>query len=198
MARPALTAVALALALSAAPARAQRPVELAPFAGMRYGGGVQGIAGGHYSMGVALEYGATLDIPFNDSWNVEVLYAREQTHLSGPGPGIEVAIERYLAGVVEEHDHGATRFFGVGLVGATRLVPPGDLSSSAHFTLAAGLGVKHRLSDRFALRAEARGFYLVTDSSSAFFCGGVRGCLFLWGSSGLLQGDLTAGIVVKF
>jgi hypothetical protein len=194
MSRRALAA--LAFLLPTATARGQR-VQLAPFAGLQYGGSVQAAAGGEFTLNASLAYGATLDVPFDEGWSVEVLYSRDETRLHGPGPGVDVRVERYMAGVVQEHDHGRTRFFGVGLAGATRLVPPAGYGSSARFTLAAGLGVKRWLSDRIALRAEARGFYTVTESNGGLFCGG-GGCLFVYGSSGLLQGDLAAGVVLAF
>lgn len=195
MSRSALVLLAAALLLPTASLRGQR-VELAPFAGLQFGGSVQGVSGGNFSFGAYLDYGATLDVQFAESWSAELLYSRGETDLEGPGPGLEVRVERFMAGVVEEHDHGRTRFFGVGLMGATRLVPPGDRGSLTEFTLALGLGLKHRLSDHFGIRAEARGFYTVTDSAGGLFCRG--GCLFVYRSSGLLQGDLTAGVLVTF
>jgi hypothetical protein len=194
MSRLAFAAAALAFLLPAGTVRAQQRVELAPFAGLQYGGSVIGVNGGEFSLGASLAYGATLDVPIAEAWYAELLYSRDETDLSGPGPGLDVKVERFMGGVVEEHDHGRTRFFGVGLMGATRLAS--NRGSAAEFTLALGLGLKHRLSDRFGIRAEARGFYMVTNSNSRLFCRG--GCLFVFRSSGLLQGDVSAGFFMAF
>jgi hypothetical protein len=199
MPRSAVAALCLAVLLPAAAAAGaqERRVEVTPFAGLQFGGAVQGIEGGEFSVGASLDYGVTLDVPFGESWRVEALYSRDETRLAGPGPSVGITVERYLAGLVEEHHYGRTRFFGVGLVGATRWVPPAGYGSSTRFTLALGLGVHHRLSERFGIRAEARGFYTSTSSSGGLFCSG-SGCLFVYGSSGLAQGDLSAGVSVAF
>jgi hypothetical protein len=196
MSRATPAVLALALSLPTVGASAERRVQLAPFAGLQFGGAVQGIQGGEFSMGPSLDYGATLDVPVGDAWNIEVLYSRDESSLDGPGPSVDLRVERFMAGLVEEHDYGRTRFFGVGLLGATRWVSPAGYGSATLFTMALGLGVKHQLSERFGVRAEARGFYAVTNSQSALFCRG--GCLFLYRSSGLVQGDLTAGVILSF
>ncbi|HEX6737025.1 MAG TPA: hypothetical protein VF310_02015 [Vicinamibacteria bacterium] len=169
---------------------------LAAFVGLQFGGSLHGVGGGEFALGASPAFGVTASAPFAESWSVEALYSRDSTRLEGPGPSVAMRIERVMAGVSEEHDFGRTRFFGVGLAGATRLVPPAGFSARAEFTLALGLGVKHLLSDRFGIRAEALGFYTVTRSDSALFCNG--DCLFNYRSNGLVQGDLSAGLMVVF
>ncbi len=171
-----------------------RQVQVSGFAGFQFGGAVYDLGGRRASFGTGLAYGGTVDVRFAESWSVEVLYSRQTTELAGP---IDATIERYMAGVVEEHDHGRTKVFGVALMGATRFVPGfSGYGQSALFTLGVGLGVKHFVSDRLALRAEARGFYAITQSSSGLFCSG--GCLFTFSGSGFSQGDVTAGVSVGF
>jgi hypothetical protein len=171
-----------------------RPVQVAPFAGVQFGGAVYDLGGRKASFGVGFAYGGTVDVRFAESWSVELLYSRQTTELAGP---VGATIERYMAGVVEEHDHGRTKVFGVALVGATRFVPGlSGYGQTALFTLGVGLGVKHFLSDRLALRAEVRGFYAITQSAGGLFCSG--GCLFTFSGSGLAQGDVAAGISVGF
>lgn len=203
-----LAAAVLLCALVAAPADAQSPatprkeavepkgrqVQIAAFAGFQFGGAVYDLGGRKASFGVGFAYGGTVDVRFAESWSVEVLYSRQTTELAGP---FDATIERYMAGVVEEHDHGRTKVFGVALMGATRFVPGlSGYGQSALFTLGVGLGVKHFLSDRLALRAEARGFYAITQSGGGLFCSG--GCLFTFSGSGLSQGDVSAGVSVGF
>lgn len=171
-----------------------RQVQVSGFAGFQFGGAVYDLGGRRASFGTGFAYGGTVDVRFAESWSVEVLYSRQTTELAGP---IDATIERYMAGVVEEHDHGRTKVFGVALIGATRFVPGfSGYGQSALFTLGVGLGVKHFVSDRLALRAEARGFYAITQSSSGLFCSG--GCLFTFSGSGFSQGDVTAGVSVGF
>lgn len=192
----ALGVVGLLVCGEAAAQNAQPPpnVEVAPFVGVQFGGSVHAQSGANTSFGADLDYGGTIDVRVAGSWSVEVLYSRQATEL---GPGFDATVERYMAGVVEEQDYGRTRFFGVALLGATRFVPGfSGYGSSALFTIGLGLGVKHRLTDRFGLRADVRGFYAITQSGGGLFCSG--GCLFTFSGSGLLQGDLTAGVVLAF
>src|SRR5262245_28094322 len=169
-------------------------VQLAPFGGFQFGGSVTTTSGGHASFDAGLDYGATLDIDLNGAWRVELLYSRQETELPGP---FEASIERLMAGVVEERWDGPSRFFGVALIGATRFLPGfSGYGSDALFTIGLGLGVKHLFTDHFGVRAEARGFYAITEAGGGLFCSG--GCLFTFTSSGLWQGDVSAGVVLGF
>ncbi len=182
------------------PARAgAADVEVAPFAGLRYGGSFNSTASGHrVSMGTGFEYGATLDVVIGESWGVELLYSREESALSNPGPSLDMKIERYMAGVREEKGEGRTRFIGVFLLGLTRFAPGFDgFDADERFTVGVGLGGKIFLSERFGLRAEARGFYVIVESGAGIAC--IDGsCLFRYHASGLWQGDVTAGVVIAF
>lgn len=168
-------------------------VQVAPFVGFQFGGGFTSAAGRQVSLSADLDFGGTVDVRFAETWSVEALYSRQATDLEG----LEATVERMMAGVVEEQGSGRTRFFGVALLGATRFVPGlSGYGSSAHFTIGLGLGVKHLFSDHFGLRAEARGFYVITEAGGGIFCAG--GCLFTFSGSGLAQADLTAGVVLGF
>jgi hypothetical protein len=168
-------------------------VQFAPFAGLQFGGAVFAPSGAKASFEAGLDYGATLDVQVAESWRVEVFYSRQEVDL----PGVDASVERYMAGVTEERGDGPTRFFGVALVGATRFVPVvSGYGSTALFTIGLGLGVKHLVSDHFGVRAEARGFYAITEAGGGLFCSG--GCLFTFSGSGVVQGDLTAGVVLAF
>jgi hypothetical protein len=180
-----LVLCSIALLGPAGSAGAQSPAaEVTPFVGLGFGG--------------SLAYGVTLDIALVESWSLVALYLRQGTSLGRPGPDLDVKVERLMVGIQQAHEYGRTRFFGTGLAGATRFVPRlAGYGPDSRFTVCLGLGVKHALSKRFGLRAEARAFYTVTDSGSGLFCG-QGGCLFAYRSSGLLQGDVIAGATVAF
>jgi len=181
--------------LSSATARAG-DVSLAPFVGFQYGGAFDSLADGRASIGVGLQYGATLDIPIGgERWGAEVLFARQESELASV-PRRGVAVERYLAGVREEKEAGRFRFRGVFLLGITRFALDG-LGSDVRFTGAIGLGARTSLSRRFGLRADVRGYYAVASFSGGTAC--VDGsCLFLFGGSGVWQGDVTGALELRF
>jgi hypothetical protein len=162
--------------------------------GAQFGGSVNGPSGRNNSFGAGLDYGGTVDVRVGESWSVEVLYSRQHTELPG---SFDATVQRYMAGAVEERDYGRTRFFGVALMGATHFVPGvSGYRSTALFTIGVGLGVKHLLTDHLGLRADVRGFYALTSSGGGLFCSG--GCLFAFSGSGLVQGDVSAGVVLAF
>ena len=134
-----------------------------------------------------------------ESWRVEFLFSHQDGGLESrhDKERVKIDVQRYLAGIQEEQDYGRTRFFGVALVGATRFAPGLDgYDSDVRFTASLGLGVKHFLTPRVALRAEARGFFVDVDSGGGVICRG--GCLFVFNGNGLWQGDVSAGVSFVF
>lgn len=179
-------------------------VELAPFAGIQFGGHLHSpVYGTSFSVEEGADFGATLDVPLDEVWRVEALYSRQSTELRSAralAPAFPLVIERYMVGVVEElESERAVRFFGAGLVGATRFVPPDfDRGGELRFAVGLSLGAKVRVSRRLGLRFEARTFYTVVDGGgSAIFCAAGT-CLFDFEGSGLWQGDLTGGLILRF
>jgi hypothetical protein len=82
------------------------------------------------------------------------------------------------------------------LVGATRLHLQG-IGSDVRFTGALGLGGSVALSPRVALRADARAYYAFISFSAGSAC--VSGsCLYVFGGTGVWQGDVTAGLELRF
>ena len=194
-----LALVVLAVLLGARGA-AGGDVELAPFAGVQFPGSVTSVAGGRpVSLGIGLDYGATVDIELVPGWRAELMYSRQTTELSGHPefPTLGLKMERYLLGIQEEKGEPPLRFFGVFLAGLTRFAPGlFGYDSDVRFTLGLSLGLKRALSNRFGIRAEARGFFVSVDSGGGVICRG--SCLFVFCGSGLWQGDLTAGVTMAF
>jgi hypothetical protein len=195
--RPGLVVLAVLLATRGA---AAADVELAPFAGVQFPGSVTSVAAGRpVSLGIGLDYGATVDIELVPGWRAELMYSRQTSELSEhPGvPSLGLKMERYLVGIQEEKGEPPLRFFGVFLLGLTRFAPGlRDFDSEVRFTLGLSLGLKRALSERFGLRLEARGFFVNVNSGGGVVCSG--GCLFVFRGSGLWQGDVTGGVTLGF
>ena len=175
-------------------------VEVSPFAGVQFGGSVDSTVNGRrVDLGSGFAWGATVDIAVAPGWRIELLYSRQETELESRGDveRVQLGVERYLAGVQEERGDGRTRFFGTALIGATRFAPGLDgYDSDVRFTAAVSLGIKHFVTPRLGLRAEARGFFVDVNSGAGLVCAG--GCLFVFNGSGLWQGDVTGGITLAF
>jgi hypothetical protein len=196
------TAIVLASVLLAAPLAAGE-IQVAPFAGLQFGGHLYSpVYGSTFSLNESLDYGATVDLAINERWRAEVLYSRQETELRSPtrgAPPFPQTVERYMAGIQEEPESdGPVRFFGVALLGATRLVPGiSGTDSETRFALGFSLGAKVLTPTFIGFRFEARAFYTVVESGSAVFCtNGV--CLFQFSGSGIWQGDVTASVVLRF
>jgi hypothetical protein len=179
---------------AAAPLASASDVSLSPFVGLQYGGGFDYAFGSHVSIGPGLEYGGLLDVG-GDHWGVNFLYTREQGDLEGV-PLVEMKVERYLAGVREMKGEGRSRYSGVFLLGATRFDTNG-FGGSTRFTIGLGLGLYTELAPHLGFRADVHGYYAFVEAGGGMACANGT-CLFNFTSSGMLQGDLTAGLVLKF
>jgi hypothetical protein len=197
-------AALLALAWALVPtALAAGEIELAPFAGLQFGGHLYNPSlGTSFSIDEDAVFGATLDVALDDNWRVELLFSRQDTELRSKdagAPRFPQVVERYMVGIQEEHGpHGPFRFFGVALLGATRLAPGlSGADSELRFAVGLSLGAKVPASSRVGFRFEARGFYTVVESGGAVYCTN-GACLFRFSGSGIWQGDVTAGVVLRF
>jgi len=198
MTRPGLSLLLCALGVLSVPASAPAgDVALEPFAGFQYGGAFHSESGRRAEIGIGLQYGANLDIPLfgEDRWGIDLFFARQETELED-APRLGMAIERYMVGIREEKGDGRFRFRGNFYLGASRFILDG-LGSDVRFTGALGLGTSYAVSPRFGLRADARAYYAVVSFSGGTAC--VNGnCLYVFGGSGVWQGDVTAGLQFRF
>jgi hypothetical protein len=194
--RTQLFALPAALVLLSPASALAGDVTLEPFVGIQYGGAFHAVGSGRASIGVGLQYGATLDVAIGgERWGAQAFFARQDSELEGV-PRLGVAVERYMAGVREEKGDGRFRFRGVFLLGATRFALDG-LGSDVRFTVAPGLGASVSLSPRFALRADVRAYYAVISSAGGTACVNYS-CLYVFGGTGVWQGDLTAAVELRF
>ena len=173
-------------------------VELAPFAGVQFGGAFDSnISGSEFALGTGLAYGGTVNVEVHPSWRVELLYSRQETEVSRRDEGFGLKVERYMAGIQEEKGD-RFRFFGTFLMGLTRFAPGLDgYDADELFTLGLSLGLKTMPSRHVGLRAEARGFFAVVESGGGAVCRN-GACLFRFQASGLLQGDVSAALLLGF
>jgi hypothetical protein len=193
--------------LPTASARAQdRPVEIAPFAGIQFGGSVQSQPG-RLEIEPDLNYGVIVDVRVRKDATIQMLYGRQDTTLEFVSSNLffprrvraGLAVEYYHLGGAVEFGEGRLRPYFSLTVGATRFDPKvEDVGSEWRFSIGSGLGVKTFLSPRFGVRAEARVWPTFLQTSGGFLCSLPGGCLAQVEADFLTQGSATAGFFVAF
>jgi hypothetical protein len=193
------------LTLLPATASAQMGIEITPFGGYRFGGGFKDAnTGTDISLNEAGSFGLILDFDLNREQQIEVYLSRQGTTLSADGtftgdPLFDLSVEYYHFGglYLFEVENERVRPFISGTMGITRMDPHGEgLNTETLFSLALGGGVKFFLTDHFGLRLDARGIYTAMNTDAAIFCSG--GCAIAVRSSGFVQGEIGAGLVLRF
>lgn len=191
----------LALGLAWGGAAQAQKVELSPFVGYQFGGGVTSpVLARDYTLAPSIHYGGTLDLAVSENWRVEVYYSRQDTELQPAGGGADfgVYLERLEAGLMEQRGTGPTRFFGALTVGVSRFVPKlGDYDTDSHFSGTLALGFKRWFGDHLGLRGEFRGHWIATESGGGAICSN-GSCLFAFSGTGIWQGDVSAGLILAF
>jgi opacity protein-like surface antigen len=180
-------------------------VEITPFAGLRFGGGFEDTnTGTSISLNDSGSYGLVVDFDISLDQQIEIYLSRQSTTLSANGtftgnPLFDLTVEYYHFGGLYLIDVQSDRVrpFVSGGLGLTRMNPQGEgLSTETRFSLSLGGGAKFFLTDRLGLRLDARGIFTALSSNGTVFCSG--GCAISVQSSGFMQGELGAGLVVRF
>jgi hypothetical protein len=180
-------------------------VEITPFAGLRFGGGFEDTnTGTSISLNDSGSYGLVVDFDISPDQQIEVYLSRQSTTLTADGtftgdPLFDLSVEYYHVGglYLIEVESDRVRPFVSGSFGLTRLNPQGDdLSTETQLSLALGGGAKFFITEHLGLRLDARGIFTALNSNGAVFCSG--GCAISVQSSGFIQGELNAGVVVRF
>jgi len=201
-----IAATCALLSLLAAPAQAEQPAfQIAPHAGLRLGGGFEDFETGEKrDLEEAAAFGLALELRVRDEerwW--QLWYARQGSQVKSPDGSVDVDVEYlHVGGTAPINDEGRVHSYVVGGIGATRFSPSGaGLDDAVEFSASLGVGLKMPLSERVALRLEARGYLTVLDSDTAIFCRveyGEGGCAFVTTGSTMFQAELTAGIAFGF
>ena len=158
------------------------------------------ITGERAHVASAASFGFALDYGLDAARELQLFYGQQNTTVD-PGAGAP----RFDMDVRYLH-LGGTYFFdgpvgrgpyAVGGLGLTHLSPSlGGLSSETRASLNVGFGYLWPLGSNVGLRAEARAFLTLLNSSSALFCSG--GCVVLLSGDAFAQGQAMLGLTIKF
>lgn len=206
--RRSLPTFLLLAALLAAPARGGEALEITPFVGYRFGGGLDAYTGESYNLDSASSYGLGMDLPLGDGTSMlELFWSRQETEVRTGGifeesDRFDLTLDSYQVGVVYELDEERVRPFLVASLGATRFeIDRGSVSDSTVFALTVGGGAKLFLGDHVGIRLEGRVYAPFVGGSTGVACSGGGGggsCFLSFSGNVLWQLELGAGVIVAF
>jgi hypothetical protein len=203
-----IAAIVLALFLVSAVSFTAQAVEIAPFAGQRYGGSFEDANTlARLELGDAAAYGLLLDFDSEPDKQIEVFLSHQNTRLSTAGlftgnPLFDLTIDYYHIGGLYMLPEGERvrpflRPFISGTFGLTRMIPkrPG-LTTENRLSLSLGGGAKIFFTRSLGLRFDVRGIYTMLNADTSVFCSG--GCTIKVRSNGFVQTEAGAALMMRF
>jgi len=205
MSRLAITVLMASFLLSPlAGASEQTTFQVAPFGGFRMGGSLEDAETGESrDIEEAASFGVALELRYGreDRW-WQLWYARQGSEIRSPEGSLDLDVEYlHLGGTVPINDEGRVQSYLSAGIGATRLTPGSGLDDSVDFSGSLGIGLSVPLSERVALRFEARGYLTVVDADSSIFCSSINGegaCRIVASGSTLFQAEVLAAVAFGF
>lgn len=209
-----LVASFILVGMSASSECAGKRIEITPFGGYQWGGSLRGYEGEITIPGTG-NWGIALDIEVRRDVMVELVYTRQYSSLQvrpfcnvPPVPSectptwrqaFDLSTEYYhIGGLYEIQSGGSAVPFTTMTMGAVRFAPDGSMYGTEwKFSAAIGLGIKVPVGERLGIRLQARMLVPFLWSSGGLWCG-TGGCsIGVGGGSSFIQGDITAGLIIK-
>ena len=152
-------------------------------------------------------YGLILSFPYQRGKNFEIYYSHQSTQLNSltltaPAPASVVSIPitidyLHFGGTTPISEDKNLQTFISGGLGFTYLSPDfADAQSDLRASLSIGLGLRWPVTERIALRLEARGLATLYNNNSAIFCN--SGCTIKVNGNFFMQGEVFAGLGFTF
>lgn len=182
-----------------------RDTEITLYAGRQWGGDfTDETTGNDLDLKESPVYGLSVNWHHGPNTQYEIYYSRQSTELDADGavtgdPEFDLDVHYLHIGGTYVFDEPARPFL-VATIGATHMDPSGggdvDLDSETRFSLGLGAGVKFFVTRNVGFRLEGRGLFTALSSDSRVFCSG--GCVIKVSSSGFVQWQANAGLVIAF
>jgi hypothetical protein len=201
--------LAVSVLAQAVPAAAQT-VEVAPFVGYRFGGGLVADRATPYDpaiyrdfdLAASASYGVVVDVAAGRRLKIEALASQRRARIEAPGffgpKGPTMVVDQFLVGVQRPFVYAPVRPFLSGLLGFTRYHPDVEgAGSETRFGLALGGGVTLDLGRHYGVRADVRASTQFGGSGAGFSCG-FGGCGFGLGGWGSWDGEVAGAFVFVF
>jgi len=182
-----------------------REIALTPFYGYQFGGRAS-TYNGEVRIKDSENYGVTLDVPYTGTTTIQLLYSYQGTSLQRTDntTGVtedlfDMSVQYFHLGGTAEVAKGTTTSFVSGSLGATYFDPDkSDFSSETLFSMSFGMGLLKEINKNIALRIQGRLLIPIQYAGGSMFCGSGGCSIGLSGGTTILQGDVTAGVAVRF
>ncbi|MGD8594729.1 MAG: hypothetical protein PVF82_18025 [Gammaproteobacteria bacterium] len=182
-----------------------REIALTPFYGYQFGGRAS-TYNGEVRIKDSENVGFTLEIPYTGTTTMQLLYIYQDTSLQRTDKYtaktedlFDLSVQYFHLGGTAEVAKGSTTSFVSGSLGATYFDPDkSGISSETLFSLSFGMGLLKEIHKNIALRIQGRLLIPIQYGGGSLFCGNGGCSIGLSGGTTILQGDVTAGIAVRF
>ena len=203
------SALVLTLLVAAVQTCGAQSVEVVPFGGYRLGGSAAAGSAAKpvvYDANGGVSFGVIVDTtygPPKEGLKFEALFSRERSWIKvqqgtspfDPATRVNITVDHYMLGGVQELDETPGRAFIGGLFGLSRFAAPDEVD--VRFTIGFSGGAKFFANKHVGLRIDARGYMtIVSLSSGAAACSG--GCVVAFSINPAFQADVTAGLILAF
>jgi hypothetical protein len=206
--------VALLVALSAAPVQHvhaqsastwKNESSITVYGGDRFGGSVTNATTDstiHLDNGSS--FALAVDIGLDSNTQLELFFSQQKTALtsgvfSPRTNNIGLTLHNYQIGGTNFIDEMGRGLYVIGGIGATTAKPDrSGLNSETFFSGNLGIGWMVPLGAHVGLRFEGRGYGILLNNRSTIFCGGTNGCTVAIKGTGLFQGEVLAGLSMRF
>ncbi len=206
--------MALLVVLSAAPVKyahaqsastAKNESSITVYGGDRFGGSVtDSTSRSTINLGNGSSFALAVDIGLDWNTQLELFYSQQNTALtsgafSSQANNTGLTLHNYQIGGTNFIEEVGRGLYVMGGLGATTAKPSrSGLNSETFFSGNLGIGWMVPLGAHVGLRFEARGYGILLNNHSAVFCGGTNGCNVAIKGTGLFQGEVLAGLSMRF
>ena len=193
--------VALLVVVAPGIARADSKMQIAPFVGIRFGGGLETLSDGtDFDINPSANFGLIFDKRLkNPETSFQFVWSRQATEVD-----VESQMEEFDLDIDYFHvgaSYSPGNGFVVVTVGGTRFDPEGGFSSETKFSVAAGGGVRKMFNERLGFLVEGRAWVTFAGGSSKLFCsggGGGSSCVFTFDGDVIVQASVDIGLIIAF
>jgi hypothetical protein len=175
------------------------------YAGYGFGGSLEDeTTGDSWDLKDGASFAVALDIGLDAQTQLQFFVARQNSALKASGftptvNNIDLDITYVHVGGTYFLSRVGSGPYVVGGLGATYFKPEGDdLNSETKFSLNVGGGYMFPLGKHVGLRLEARGFVTLVNNDGGMFCGSNAGCVVQIKGDTVVQGDVMAGLSIRF